>query len=77
MTITTNLTQAKAVAEARRVAKLAEDLKAFGGEHTTLTVTARQTERQAIIDASNTMAADIQNATDEATLQGFMDTMNS
>ena len=77
MTITHNLTEAKAVAEARRVDKLKEDLAEFGGEHTTLTVTQKQTDRQAIIDASTTMQANIQAATDIATLQGYMDTMNA
>ncbi|AUR81591.1 hypothetical protein NVP1009O_24 [Vibrio phage 1.009.O._10N.261.51.C9] len=77
MTITTNLTQAKATAEARRLAKLEEDLKAFGGEHTTLTVTARQTERQAIIASSAAMQVGIQAAADEASLQALVDTMNS
>lgn len=77
MTITHNLTEAKAIAESRRVAKLKEDLEEFGGEHTTLTVAQKQTDRQAIIDASATMQTNIQNATDIATLQGYMDTMNA
>lgn len=77
MPITYNLTEAKAVAEACRVTKLKKDLAEFGGEHTTLTVAQKQTERQAIIDASTTMQSDIQSATDIATLQGCIDTMNS
>ncbi len=75
--ITTDLTAAKAVTEAKRVEKLAEDMKAYGGEHTMLTDQARINERQAIIDASAVMQTDIQNATTEAELKGYMDAMNS
>lgn len=77
MTITTNLTQAKAVAEAKRVAKLAEDLKPYGGEHTALADPEKQDERQDLIDTSIAMRDDIQNATDISTLRACIDALNS
>jgi len=53
------------------------DLAVYGGEMTTLTDPADETARAAIISASTTMQTDIQNATDVATLQSYMSTMNA
>lgn len=76
MTIAENLTRAKATTEAKRVAKLEDDLTVYGGEYTTLTASA-ETARAAIMTASSTMETNIQNATDTATLRTYMTQMDS
>ncbi len=77
MPIQTNLTQAKAIAEAKRVAKLATDLEIYGGAMTTLTAPADETARTAIQATSTTMQSDIAAASDEATLLTYMTQMDA
>ena len=74
MPIQTNLTQARAITEAARVAKLEADLEVYGGAMTTLTNAPDETARTAIQSASSTMATNITTAT-EAELKTYMDSM--
>lgn len=72
--IQTNLTQARAITEAKRVAKLATDLEVYGGAMTTLANSPDETARAAIITASETMETNITTAT-EAELLTYMGQM--
>ena len=76
MPIQTNLTQAKAIAEAKRVAKLEADIAVYGGQMTTLAQGSDETARAAIITASTTMQSNIQAATTVAELSTYMTQMD-